>query len=173
MAKALQHSLPAEHQPQVEQIVGLINQAIARVRSLSRGLSPMNVESYSLESMLRGTVHEATELLGVRCELVQEHVIDAPDAETITQLGLIAREAITNAVRHGRAQRIIVRLTRNAESAVLAVEDDGTGFTPSDAQREGLGLRSMRQRANMIGGALSIMRMQDGTTVRCSFRAAD
>lgn len=173
MAKALQHSLPAEHQPQVEQIVALINQAIARVRSLSRGLSPMDVETYSLESMLRDTVREATDLLGVRCELVQEQLIDAPDAETITQLGLIAREAITNAVRHGRAQRIVVRLTRNPEHAVLAVEDDGVGFTPADAQREGLGLRSMRQRAQMIGGSLSILRMQEGTTVRCTFRASD
>ena len=97
-------------------------------------------------------------------------MIDAPDSETITQLGLIAREAITNAVRHGRAQRIIVRLTRNAECAVLAVEDDGIGFSQSDAQREGLGLRSMHQRAHLIGGNLSILRMQPGTTVRCSFR---
>jgi len=172
LAKALQHSLPAEHQPQVERIVSLINQAIARVRALSRGLSPIVVESHSLEGVLRDTVREANDLLGVRCELALDAECDRLQPDTITHLGLIAREAITNAVRHGRAQHIVVRLAQSGVEWVLSVEDDGTGITESDTPQEGLGLRSMRQRAQMIGGQLDIVGTHPGTTVRCTFRVA-
>jgi signal transduction histidine kinase len=171
LAKALQHSLPAEHQPQVERIVALINQAIARVRALSRGLSPSGAESHGLEGGLRDTVHEASDLLGVHCELALECSGEGLPADSITQLCLIAREAITNAVRHGRAQHIVVRLAQRGVERVLTVEDDGTGITPSDVPPEGLGLRSMRQRAQMIGGQLDILSTGSGTTVRCAFRA--
>jgi two-component system sensor kinase FixL len=170
LAKALQHSLPEEHQPQVERVVSLINQAIARVRALSHGLSPVGVDADSLEGVLRDTVVEASELMGVRCELALEASFGALQPDTVTHLGLITREAITNAVRHGRAQHIIVRLAHSNGDSVLTVEDDGTGITPSDVPPEGLGLRSMRQRAQMIGGQLQIVPTQPGTTVRCSFR---
>jgi two-component system sensor kinase FixL len=173
LAKALQHSLPAEHQPQVERIVELINQAIARVRALSRGLSPIGAGSHGLEGGLRDTVLEASELLGVRCELALEHSCAGLPTDSITQLCLIAREAITNAVRHGRAQHIVVRLAQRGAQSVLTVEDDGTGITPSDVPPEGLGLRSMRQRAQMLGGQLDILSTRSGTTVRCSFRAGE
>jgi signal transduction histidine kinase len=63
-------------------------------------------------------------------------------------------------------------LARAGEDSVLTVEDDGAGITPSDAPPEGLGLRSMRQRAHMIGGQLQIVSTQPGTTVRCSFSAS-
>ena len=172
LAKALQHSLPAEHQPQVERIVALINQAIARVRALSRGLSPIGVASQGLPGALREIVHEASELLGVRCELALTASCEGLPPDSVTHLCLIAREAITNAVRHGRAQQIVVRLAQRDAEHVLTVEDDGSGIAPSDAPPEGLGLRSMRQRAQMIGGQLDILRTQSGTSVRCAFRAA-
>lgn len=170
LAKALQHSLAEEHQPQVERIVALINQAIARVRALSHGLSPIAVEADSLEGVLRDTVVEASELMGVHCELALDASFGDLQRDTITHLGLITREAITNAVRHGRAQHIVVRLARDGERSLLTVEDDGIGIISSDAPPEGLGLRSMRQRAQMIGGELAIVPTQPGTTVRCSFR---
>lgn len=171
LAKALQHNLSEEHQPQVERIVSLINQAIARVRALSHGLSPIDVDADSLEGVLRDTVVEAAELMGVRCELALEASFGKLQRDTITHLGLITREAITNAVRHGRAQHIVVRLAESQGDWVLTVEDDGTGITASDVLPEGLGLRSMRQRAQMIGGQLQIVPTQPGTTVRCSFRS--
>jgi signal transduction histidine kinase len=167
LAKGLQHSLTTEQQPQVARIVELINLAIARVRSLARGLSPIHVEARSLTAVLRSTVSEASELLGVRCELKLEDFNDNAQPAAIAQLCLIAREAITNAVRHGHAQHIIVRLARQGVQSVLSVEDDGVGIGDINKPLEGLGLRSMRYRAKMIDGKLDIVRTRSGTTVRC------
>jgi len=170
LAKGLQHGLPSEHQPQAQRIVELINLAIARVRSLARGLSPIHVEAESLETVLRATVSEASELLGVACRLeIVDFVDNAPPA-AIAQLCLIAREAITNAVRHGHAQHIVVRLSRQGEQSVLSVEDDGVGIDELKKPLGGLGLRSMRYRAKMIDGKLDIVRNRSGTTVRCCWR---
>lgn len=169
LAKGLQHALSEEHQPQAQRIVELINHAIARVRSLARGLSPIHVEARSLESVLRSTVNEASELLGVDCELKLVDFIDHAPPAAISQLCLIAREAITNAVRHGHAQHIVVRLSRYGVHSMLSVEDDGEWIGDLDKPLEGLGLRSMRYRAKMIDGKLDIVRTRSGTTVRCTW----
>jgi signal transduction histidine kinase len=169
LAKGLQHNLSSEHQLQAQRIVELINLAIARVRSLARGLSPIHVEARSLEAVLRNTVREASELLGVSCELELVDFVDNVQPAAVAQLCLIAREAITNAVRHGHAQRIVVCLSRAGEQSVLSVEDDGVGIGDISKPLEGLGLRSMRYRAKMIDGKLDIVRTRSGTTVRCSW----
>ncbi|HKP61977.1 MAG TPA: ATP-binding protein [Polyangiales bacterium] len=170
LAKGLQHGLSTEHQGQAQRIVELINLAIARVRSLARGLSPIHVEAQRLEEVLRSTLGEASELLGVSCELELRDFVDNAQATAIAQLCLIAREAITNAVRHGQARHIVVRLARAGEQSVLSVEDDGVGIGDVDKPLEGLGLRNMRYRAKMIDGKLEIIRTRSGTTVRCSWR---
>jgi two-component system, LuxR family, sensor kinase FixL len=169
LTKGLQHSLSAEHQPQAQRIVELINMAIARVRSLARGLSPIHVEAQSLSDVLRHTVTEASELLGVTCELTQHEFIDTAQPAAIAQLCLIAREAITNAVRHGHATHIVVRLSQEGDRSLLSIEDNGVGI---GELVEGLGVRSMRYRAKMIGGELDVARTDSGTSVRCLWQDA-
>jgi signal transduction histidine kinase len=117
-------------------------------------------------------VSEASELLGVECDLRLDDYVDTAQPTAIAQLCLIAREAITNAVRHGHAQRIVVHLTRVGDQSVLSLEDDGVGIGEIDKPLEGLGLRSMRYRAKMIGGKLDVVRTRTGTTVRCCWRDA-
>jgi len=170
LTKGLQHSLALEYQPQAQRIVELINMAIARVRNLARGLSPIHVDAKSLEAVLQQTVSEASELLGVACELQLDQYVDSAPPAAIAQLCLIAREALTNAVRHGHAQHIVVKLSRAGDQSMLSVADDGVGIGAVDKPLEGLGLRSMRYRAEMIGGKLDILHTRRGTTVRCCWR---
>jgi PAS domain S-box-containing protein len=170
LAKGLQHNLAAEHQPQAQRIVELINLAIARVRSLARGLSPIHIEAESLEAALRSTANEAAELLAVSCELKLDGFVERVGPAAIAHLCLIAREAITNAVRHGHARHIVVRLSRQAGQSALSVEDDGVGIDQENKPLEGLGLRNMRYRAKLIDGKLDIQRTRNGTTVSCHWR---
>jgi two-component system sensor kinase FixL len=164
LTKGLQHSLGHEHQGQAQRIIELINQAITRVRTLARGLSPIHAGAQNLIDVLRHAVNEASELLGVTCELTQRDFIDTAQPAAIAQLCLITREAITNAVRHGQADHIVVHLSRDGEQSVLSVEDNGVGI---GELVEGLGVRSMRYRAKIIGGDLDVARTHTGTTVRC------
>ena len=171
LAKGLQRNVAEAYEPQARRVVELINQAINRVRSLARGLSPIHVEAQGLEAVLRHVVAESSNMLGVECALELDDPVETDRPATLAQLCLIVREAITNAVRHGQARRIVMRLSREGPRSVLSIEDDGVGFGPAQTPPpEGLGLRSMRRRATLIGGALEVGRgVHGGTVVRCSW----
>jgi signal transduction histidine kinase len=94
---------------------------------------------------------------------------DEPDTLFAVKEALyrIAQEAMQNAVKHARPSRLEVRLAREPEGLSLAVRDDGIGFDPSAAYPGHLGLRSMRERAERLGGTLEILSAPGrGTQVR-------
>jgi two-component system, NarL family, sensor kinase len=68
----------------------------------------------------------------------------------------ICQEALTNVARHAEAERVIVRLVATPEQVRLAVEDDGRGFETSKVPGDRLGLIGMRERAEVLGGALEV-----------------
>jgi signal transduction histidine kinase len=92
------------------------------------------------------------------------------DSGTQHQLLRIAQEAITNAVRHGKARKIFVHLEYSAGSVSLEIFDDGCGFVPKEVFVSGLGhfgLRGLRARAAKINADLQIISAPNrGTTVR-------
>lgn len=78
-------------------------------------------------------------------------------AEVSLHLLHIAREAVSNVLRHAQARRVDLRLSLRDGSAVLSVADDGRGFDPADDPEEGkLGLRNMRSRARLLGGTFLV-----------------
>jgi signal transduction histidine kinase len=165
LAKGLEASVPAGQTAQAARVVELLNQAIARVRHLARGPGPLPGEEASLEAVLRGVVAESGERFGLECRFERRDPVVGVRPGAVAQLALIAREAITNGVRHGHAGRIVVSLAHPGARSLLSIEDDGIGIRSPLV--EGLGLRSMRARADQLGGQLEVARAEVGTVVRC------
>jgi len=85
----------------------------------------------------------------------------------------IVREALHNVAKHAAARHVQVRLDFEPRRLRLAVQDDGRGFDVAAVGRSGLGLTSMRERAEQLGGALQVeSRPGRGTTVRAEFPIA-
>jgi signal transduction histidine kinase len=87
----------------------------------------------------------------------------------------VAQECLTNALRHGSAREILLRIERRtgAENALLiCVEDDGGGDAASVAQSAGLGLTGIRERVGAVGGSLSIARATHGLSVTATIPLA-
>ena len=92
------------------------------------------------------------------------------DSAVATHLYHIAQEAISNAVKHGKARRVSVSLTSADGALTLTVWDDGAGL-PAEPKSGGCGLRIMRHRARMIGASLALGSHQGaGTVVTCVLR---
>ena len=92
-----------------------------------------------------------------------------PDHSVAVHLYRIAQEAVSNAIRHGQARRIELGLTANGRSVTLAVADNGTGIPRKLPKRKGMGLRIMRYRAEVIGGAIIVEpHPGGGTRVVCT-----
>ena len=104
-------------------------------------------------------------LVNVRVALDPE-ARPALSREAGTDVLQLVREALSNAARHGRAQRIALELRQTSEGSVVEIDDDGIGFEP-DVERATThrGLRNMRTRAVAVGGTLQI-RSAPGTGTR-------
>jgi PAS domain S-box-containing protein len=160
----------AEH---ARKIVDLVNQAIHKTRELARGLLPVFSASDGLMSALKQWASEVEDLFRISCRFECEEPILIDDVGLATQLYHIAQEAVNNAIKHGRARRILLSLRRDGANGSLIVQDDGVGLPEILPQQPGLGLRIMRHRANMIGGTLEVRRGPErGTVVRCQFPLA-
>ncbi len=110
-----------------------------------------------LDLLIGRTVESFRSRFGVDVELdLQREVIVA--AERRNSLLRILHEALTNAIRHGDARRVLVRLTRDERGAVLRIDDDGCGFDVAGTIGAvgGLGLTSMGERAELLGGSLNL-----------------
>jgi signal transduction histidine kinase len=104
---------------------------------------------------------------GVACQVHSAQSVLPVSKAASFQLYRVVQEAITNAIRHGKARRIDIDLTTDNAGLRLCVKDDGCGFSPA-IRHSGMGLRIMEHRAHTLGGALRIDSFQDrGTAVHC------
>jgi PAS domain S-box-containing protein len=155
----------------VEDVIGLVNNAIENTRTLARGLSPVSAERGGLIAALRALAARASERYGVHVEFrdgvkTPLHLNDT----YATHLYRIAQEALTNVVRHSFASEVTIGLETLGDELQLRIDDNGRGFTPQPPDGvAGLGLKMMRYRAQMLGGDLVLETSANGgASVRCS-----
>jgi len=159
-----------EAQGEVAKIGGFIRVAMLHARTLAHGLSPVQFEANGLMAALQALVVSMTELFRVPCEFHCETPVLISSQTVATHLYRIVQEAISNAIRHSRANKIAVSLAATPEGAVLTVADDGIGCATLIPKATGMGLRTMQYRSEIIGGRLRIgARAGGGTAVVCQF----
>jgi PAS domain S-box-containing protein len=147
----------------------LLNQGIEQARNLAHGLHPVKLEDNGLMSALQELADHVESVFGCTCECHISQAALLDDYPAATHLYRIAQEAITNAIKHGKAGRIVVSLLEERDSLVLRVDDDGVGFVfPLESRSSGMGLRFMNYRASALGASLTISpRSPRGTRVEC------
>jgi PAS domain S-box-containing protein len=146
-----------------KQIAGWLDEAISQARSLARGLYPVKLEADGLASALQELADYVNGRLGITCVFEDPQAVSIADNSVATHLYRIAQEAVTNAVKHSKANRILINLTSQGDDISVRVQDDGVGFP--DVTTNGMGLHIMEYRARMIGGSFKIERGPDGGTV--------
>jgi PAS domain S-box-containing protein len=155
---------------EAEKIVRLVNQAIEKTRELAHGLLPVVSEGHGLMSALERWSDQVQDVCRIECRFVCESQVLIDDVSVATHLYHIAQEAVNNAIKHGKARAIIIRLAADGNSGTLIVDDDGLGYKGASSKHRGLGLGIMSHRANMMGGSLDIRSLTPaGTRVTCIF----
>lgn len=155
----------------VQEISNLIKEADQYAKALAHGLVHVDFEEEGLEAALYQLSSRAEKLFDVQCSFNPGIKIKIDNNMKAMNLYRIAQEAISNAVKHGKAENIYIHLTSENGSLQLSIVDDGIGFNESDLdkQRQGMGVYIMKYRANMMAGNLEISENQDaGTSVVCS-----
>jgi signal transduction histidine kinase len=129
-------------------------QALKEMRLLIFELLPLSLEHQGLIEILRDRLSSVEQRSGVQTELSTEGNFEL---HTDILLGLfrVAQEALNNTLKHASASLVKVRLLRKDDQVELMIEDNGKGFDPEQSPG-GMGINSMRQRAEKLGGTLSI-----------------
>jgi signal transduction histidine kinase len=158
---------------EADRVVELIEEAIELTRTLARSLHPIEIQTGRLADNFQELAASASDRFKVSCQFECHPAAPLPgmnDVNVATHLYRIAQEAITNAVRHGKARHINVRLDSTDKEIVLTIIDDGIGLPENARNGDGLGLRIMAYRASMIGATFNIERLFSlyGTRVTCT-----
>jgi signal transduction histidine kinase len=158
---------------QVKRLQELAREALGELRVLIFELRPPDLERDGLAGALRKHVAAQRPSSGTVVELDADPAVGAGDADA--EVLRIAQEALHNALRHAGAQTVRIRLADADGCLVLEVADDGAGFDPEDPELRArhLGLTSMQERAERLGGTLTISSsISAGTTIRLEVRGA-
>ncbi|HEY7185631.1 MAG TPA: chemotaxis protein CheB [Vicinamibacterales bacterium] len=157
----------------VAQIAQLAQTSNDQVRQLARGLFPIEVDggAGNLAHALRQLATTTSSVGRVQCTVEEKGSSDVNDTRVATELYRIAQEAVTNALKHANASRIVVRLVGEPGSTILTVSDDGDGIRIDQTPQNGVGFRIMRFRAQSIGASLNFeSKPGAGTVVTCVVR---
>ncbi|MFT4173810.1 MAG: cache domain-containing protein [Rhodocyclaceae bacterium] len=150
-----------------------VNGVLREIRRISHGLRPALLDDLGLAAALSQVLEEFAERTGIQAELSAPGKLAIPEA-VATALFRVTQEALNNIERHAHASRISVRLTER-HNLVLHISDDGQGFdvdAMAGAGRGGLGLSSMRERVETLGGHFDLQSGPGGTTIMATLPAA-
>jgi len=148
-----------------QQIASAAQEALERVRQLSRGLFPADIDGSAFVVALQQLASTTESLHKIPCSLECDTPIAIDNSRVATQLYRIAQEAVTNALRHAEAEHITIRLHAEGGTTTLMVIDDGVGIHNRVPNENGIGLRIMRHRAMSMGAVFSAGPGADGGTV--------
>ncbi|MBB5034320.1 PAS domain S-box protein [Prosthecobacter vanneervenii] len=175
LVEALESDLAGDTRQQAQRIHELLRQSVSEVRRMSHGLSPTGVKYRGLVGALRLLAETVRTNFRTPCECNVDPAI-APQANDIeTHLFRIAQEAVNNALRHGKPSQVKISLQQvGPKEAELRIEDDGAGMKkPKSGKKNGIGVRVMDYRANLIGARLTIKnKVKRGVVVTCRFDIA-
>jgi two-component system, NarL family, sensor histidine kinase UhpB len=142
------------HRDEIHEAKQAVRRALDEVRRISSELRPEMLEHLGLVSALTELTETFSRVSGIHVDRQFDQAL--PELEPDAELAVyrIAQESLTNVARHARATRVTVALEGGIDSVVLRVVDNGRGFA-GEPEEHG-GLRSMRERALLIGAALAI-----------------
>ena len=171
MAERLAGQLEERKDPEAGAAAWIVDglvQALSHVRDLSKGLVPVELDAAGLMAALAGLAKRTSDLHCVTCCFRCDEPVGILDNQTATHLYRLSQEAVTNALKHGRARNIVISLTHDGSRVSLVITDDGLGISDATCQTSGTGLQIMHYRAELIRAKLTIGAAQPhGTQVIC------
>jgi len=157
--------------PTASKVVELLQSTVTQTRNLALGLSPIPIEPEGLMTALNELARQTSEVFKVDCRFICPRPILLPDNSKAAHLYRIAQEALNNAVKHGRAEKIEIGLSAIGNCLTLRIRDNGVGFENSGKRGTGMGLRTMGYRADLMGADFAILeRRAGGTEIVCKLR---
>jgi len=158
----------------LEDSAALLKSTAAIIENMVAELRPPMLDDQGLAAAIEWHAKQFTRRVGVAVSLRAAPLGERIAPEVETALFRIAQEALNNVAKHARAEHVAITLWRSQSELMMSIADDGIGL-PRSAQapeRPGLGLVTMRERAQAVGGAFKVEPLPDGAGTRLTVRIA-
>jgi NarL family two-component system sensor histidine kinase LiaS len=145
----------------------IASQTQQELTGIIRALRPPELSDSStptLRDTLRASSSAWSQTTGIAAQFDAQGEADL-DPEMERELALVSREALTNVARHSGATAVEISLIATDGATTLTIQDNGHGFAPNAAEGSGIGLSSMRERMQALGGTLEVVSGAYGTRV--------
>ncbi|QNN43304.1 sensor histidine kinase [Pedobacter roseus] len=161
-----ENKVPQENE-KIEQIYQIINSSLQDLRSLSKNLTNDNVIENEMVTLIQEEVNHINALK--RCKVTFEHNFEKIDLEFVKKNVLlrITQEFLQNSLKHARCNTIAITLKSSSDAFLtLHLQDDGVGFDYTGLTADGIGLKNMKKRTEIIGGHFNLQSKPNfGTTL--------
>ena len=144
-------------------LVGIAEQNIEQIKNLNRKLSSRTINKSGIEHAIREMCEYLEEIVGTRFAISIDNRSPEISSRFSQPIYRIIHEAVTNALRHGKASLIDIQLEMSSETISLKVINDGLPFP--ERITEGVGLRLIRQRAKLLNATIAYARTSSGQTI--------
>jgi len=154
----------------IASMIQLLDNTIETVRRIATALRPGVLDDFGLVAAIEWLAQDFQKRSGITCTFQTEVEELTVEKEYATALFRICQEALTNVVRHARADRVAIRLAKTEDQVLLEIKDNGQGIPEAKiAHSRTLGLVGMRERTARLGGEFQIKGIpRKGTTVTAS-----
>jgi signal transduction histidine kinase len=150
-----------------EELRELVVATLHDVRRLAVELRPKALDDFGLVPALERLAQSFSDQTGIVVDVQSALGKERASTDAETALYRIVQEALTNVVKHARARRVSILLTRRPGSIAAVIEDDGQGFDSESTRDGGIGLVGMRERMELLDGRLDVETSPGaGTTIR-------
>jgi signal transduction histidine kinase len=140
----------------LDDTAGLIADTTLSIREISSNLRPTVLDDGGLLPALSGYAQQFMQRTGVAVHLQTQDATRALTPAVQSSLFRIVQEALTNCAKHAQAGNVTIRLCNDGNRVSLTIADDGVGFDIETLGAPGLGLLTMRERAEFAGGSFSL-----------------
>lgn len=164
---AIENQKTPESQPAIPSICelrSLLEDSIGIAYDVARELCPLDLTADSLDLALERLARRTQEGTDWECEFRNEGDTLIFDDQMALHLYRIAQEAVTNATKHARPQRIVINFDGTSTDLILQIEDNGCGISEIQSNSDGMGLKLMAYRAGILGGILNVENVPSGGT---------
>jgi len=172
MLKGLEQRLSNEQHPCVgdaRKVQAIIDEVIHYTHNLARQFASLDVKGDDLSVVLKGLAGNVKRMFDIPCACNVKGPLPDMPSHTTVQLYKIAQEAVSNAIKHGKARQVAIGLSSHNEHLVMTIRNDGLPFSQPECSKNRMGLRIMNYRANTIGAILEIKPIEkSGTLVTCT-----
>ena len=165
VASDAEQSLTDEQTAILDETAERCSSLVREVRSICHGLFPRTLESLGLHAAMQGLRRDFEPNMAVLLDVADQLTDARFDEDVEIALFRIAQEATYNAYRHGKAGNVNLCLDSDNGTLSLTITDNGCGFDVSSVNEQGLGLRTMQDRATAVGGEFTIQSQPGRTEV--------